>query len=167
MKATQLLQQQLKSSKLLTTSLLADLADAPLTAPTPNGGNHPLWIAGHIVYSEARLTSEMMYDKPNPLVGWKEQFCGGSQPSEEASHYTLTIPDILAKWDEVRANTLSILEGISDEGLDQPIANCPSGREALFDSFGKVFTMIATHPLMHRGQLADARRALGRPPLLA
>ena len=38
--ATDLLRDQLESSKLLTATLLADMQDAPLTSPTPQALNH-------------------------------------------------------------------------------------------------------------------------------
>jgi hypothetical protein len=167
MKATDLIKDQLESSKLITAALLADMQDAPLTSPTPQGGNHPLWIAGHLVYAEARITNEMMFDKPGPLLDWKEDFRGGSQPLVDAGHYSLTIPEALAKWDEIRASTLAILADLSDDDLDRPVAKCPPGREVLFGTLGKAFTMVISHPLMHRGQIADARRALDRQPLFA
>jgi hypothetical protein len=165
--ATDLLRDQLESSKLLTATLLADMRDAPLTAPTPQGGNHPLWIAGHLVYSEARLTHELMFDKPSPVADWGDVFRGGIQPSNNAGDYPISIPEILAKWDEIRANTLAILSELSDDDLDKPVAKCPPGREAMFGTIGKAFTMVAMHPLIHRGQVADARRTLGRKPLMA
>ncbi len=167
MKATDLLQDQLESSKLLTATLLADMQDAPLTSPTPHGGNHPLWIAGHVVYAEARITHELMFDKPSPLADWNELFRGGSQPLDDASQYPLTIPETLAMWDKIRSGTLAILAGLSDEDLDRPVAKCPPGREAMFGTFGKALSMVAMHPLNHRGQVADARRVLGRKPLMA
>jgi len=37
----------------------------------------------------------------------------------------------------------------------------------MFGTIGKAFTMVAMHPLIHRGQVADARRTLGRKPLMA
>lgn len=167
MKATDLLRHQLETSKMATAALLADMQDAPLTSPTPDGGNHPLWIAGHLVYAEARITHEMMFDKPGPLADWSELFRGGSQPLDDASQYPLTIPETLAIWDKIRAGTLAILAELSDEDLDRPTAKCPPGREALFGTLGKALTMVAMHPLNHRGQIADARRALGREPLMA
>jgi len=167
MKATALLRDQLEASKMVTAGLLADMQDAPLTSPTPDGGNHPLWIAGHLAYSEARITNEMMFDKPGPLLEWKEQFRGGSQPVDDASHYTVTIPEALAKWDEVREETLAMLSGLTDEDLDRASAKCPPGREAMFGTLGKALTMAVMHPLMHRGQIADARQALARKPLMA
>ncbi len=166
MKATELLRFQLTLSHDMTAALLADLQDAPLTSPTPNSGNHPWWVAGHLVYSEANLTSQILLGTPNPLAEWKGIFSGGTQPSDDGAGYP-PYADILAKWDEVRANTLAIFDSLSDDDLDKPSANSPEGREAFFGTYGKVFSIITLHPVMHRGQLADARRALGRHKLMS
>ena len=167
MKATELLASQLGTSKAMLAGMLEDLADAPLTAPTASGGNHPLWVAGHVVYSEANLTGPLMFGTPNPLAEWKDLYGRGSEPSYEASDYAQTIPELLAKWDEVRAESLTKLNGLSDEDLSRDVAQCPPGREGFFGTFGKAFSAVVMHPFMHRGQLADARRSLGRSPLQA
>lgn len=167
MKATELLAAQMETTKGMVVPMLEDLVDAPLTAPTTNGGNHPLWIAGHVVYSEAALTTTLMFDKPHPFPEWGELYGRGAEPTLDEGQYTLTIPEILAKWEEVRQNTLAELAQLSDDDLDRTVANCPPGREAFFGTLGKAFTAVAVHPVMHRGQLADSRRVLGRPPLIA
>jgi hypothetical protein len=167
MKTMELLKDQLEFSKLMTATLLADMRDAPLTSPTPRGGNHPLWIAGHLVYSEARITNEIMFGKPAPLADWKELFRGGSRPLDDAGRYPLTLPETLAMWDKIRAETLEMVDGLTDEELECPSAKCPPGREAVFGTFGKALSMVVMHPLMHRGQVADARRTLLRRPLMA
>ena len=167
MKATDLLKLQMENTKLMTVPLLEDLTDAPLATPTAEGGNHALWIAGHIVYAEAGLTSHMAFGTPNPLEQWKEVFGRGSEPVQDVAHYPVSIPAIVAKWDEVRANSLAKLEELGEDDLDKESANCAPGREAFFGTIGRVFTATAMHPHMHRGQLADIRRALGRPPLQA
>lgn len=165
MKATELLRGQMERTKEMTTVLLRDMQDAPLTAPTPSGGNHPLWVAGHVANSEARITSELMLGKPSPMAEWAELFRPGSMPSYDPSYYPIAIPDLLAKWDEIRVGTLEILAGLSDEDLDKAVAHCPPERVALLGTYARCFSLIAMHPLNHRGQVADARRALGRKPL--
>ena len=167
MKATELLKIQMELSKHSTMGLLEDLADAPLSAPTANGGNHPLWIAGHLVYSEAGLVNYMALGRPNPLEEWKPIFGRGTQPEYDAAHYPVTIPEILAKWDEVRQGTLDELAKLTEADLETPAANFAPERAAMFGTVGRVFSAVATHPLMHRGQLADTRLVLGRAPLQA
>lgn len=161
-----LLRFQIELTKNMTAGLLVDMIDAPLAAPTPNGGNHPTWIAGHLAYSESNLIYHILGGDTNPLIEWKPLFGAGSQPSYEADVYPL-LEDLLAKWDEVRVHTLDMLALYTDEDLDNPSINPPPGREDLFGTFGQVFSMVALHPLMHRGQISDARRAVGREVLIA
>ena len=58
MKTTDFIKNMLENSKGWAQGLLADMKDSPLTQPTSNGGNQPLWVLGHLTYSEsARLDS--------------------------------------------------------------------------------------------------------------
>ena len=163
--ALELIRFQLDTSKALTASLLADMQDAPLTEPTPKGGNHPTWVAGHLAYSEANLTSHILSGKENPLLAWKDLFGRGSEPRPDASQYP-SLKELLSRWDEVRSQTLEILDSLGEDDLEKPSANPPPGREDFFGTYAKVFSFIAMHTLMHRGQVADARRAAGRSSLM-
>lgn len=165
MNAVELLRWQIESTKAMTAALLADMRDAPLTFPTPQGGNHPTWIAGHLAYAEANLIEHMLEGNDNPLLDWKPLFGAGTEPTDDAAKYP-PLTDLLAKWDEVRTHTRQFLETLTDADLDKPALNPPPGREEFFGTFGKVLSMIALHPLMHRGQIADARRAAGRDRLV-
>ena len=166
MKTLELIRYQLEMSKNLTAGLLADMADAPMTFPTPNGGNHPTWVAGHLAYAEGSLIQHMMLGEANPLIEWQSLFGIGSQPTADAADYP-PLGDLLAKWDEMRVNTLKVLDSLSEADLEKPSANVPEGREQTFGTYGKILTMVAFHPLLHRGQVADARRAAGRDKLMA
>lgn len=166
MKATDLIRDQIETCKRMTVGLLADMLDAPLTFPTPHGGNHPTWVAGHLVYAESNLIRHVLYGETNPLLEWKALFGGGSEPTDDAGKYP-PLGDLLGKWDEVRTHTLQVLSKLTDVDLDKPSASPPQGREDFFGTFGKVFSVVAMHPMMHRGQVADARRALGRERLMS
>jgi len=166
MKATDLIRFQIHASKEMTSGLLADMLDAPMTFPTAQGGNHPTWVAGHLAYSESNLIRHVLLGETNPLIEWKSIFGGGSEPTANADDYP-ALGDLLAKWDEVRTHTLQVLDSLSDADLDKPSASPPEGREEFFGTFGKVFTIISLHSMMHRGQVADSRRVAGRDRLMA
>lgn len=166
MKTKDFIKAGLDASKNLTFALIDDMKDAPLTQPTSKGGNHPLWILGHIAYSEANIVSHIIGGEENPLIGWKEMFGSSREPVTEADKY-LPWDEVRQKFDEVRANTLNVLEGLSDDDLDQPTKNCPPGREQMMGTVGACFLVLALHPVMHRGQVADSRRMLDRKPLFA
>jgi len=166
MKTTECIKMALETSKSFTLGLIDDMRDAPLTQPTANGGNHPLWILGHLVYSEANIVNNLILGNENPLLEWKEIFAGGSEPVAEADRYP-AMDELMQKYEEIRAQTLRVLDSFSDDDLDQPSKNCPPDREALFGTIGKCFVMASLHPALHYGQVADARRTLGRKPAFA
>jgi len=144
--------------------LADDLADAPMTSPTPQSGNHPLWIMGHLAFSSAGLL-EMISGNPNPYQNWKELFAGGSQPQSDAASYP-PYSEVIEAYHATHQTALALLAATSEEQLSQ---RPPAVWEALrddpsFQSIGRVFLFIAMHEMSHRGQLADARRALGRKP---
>ena len=60
MKTVDFIKRGLETSKALTLGLIDDMKDAPLTQPTVNGGNHPLWILGHLAYSEANIVNHVI-----------------------------------------------------------------------------------------------------------
>jgi len=167
MKTTDYIRMALETSKRLSLGLIDDMKDAPLTPPTANGGNHPLWILGHIVYSEANIISHMVQGNEIPLPPeWTDLFGRGSQPQQDAAIYP-SMDELMLKFEEVRAHTLSVLDGLTEDGLDQPSKKIPPGRENVFGTVGQCFLMVSNHPLMHYGQVADARRSLGRQPAFA
>jgi DinB superfamily len=166
MKTTDFIKMSIETSAALTLGLIDDMKDAPLTQPTSKGGNHPLWVLGHLAYSEANIVSHIIEGNENPLIEWKDMFGGGSEPVAEADRY-LPWDDVRRKFDEVRAHTLSVLDGLTSADLSQPSKNCPPGREEIMGTVGGCFLVIGLHPVMHRGQVADSRLMLGRKPLFA
>lgn len=144
--------------------LAHDLADAPLTSPTAAGGNHPLWIMGHITFSSAWLAA-MISGQENPYVQWKTLFSGGTEPLPDPARYP-PYSEILEAYDATHHSLVQLLGEIGDAGLKEaPIAVREQLRsEPDFQSSARLFMFIAMHEMSHRGQLADARRMLGRRP---
>jgi hypothetical protein len=164
MKTIDYIRASIETSKMLTLSLLDDMQDAPLTQPTSKGGNHPLWILGHLTYSESNIISHIIQGDENPLIGWKEMFGSGREPTTDAAQY-LPWDEVRSKFDEVREKTMSFLGGLTEADLGNPSKNCPPGREQMMGTIGSCFVVVALHPTMHYGQVADARRMAGRGTL--
>lgn len=164
MKTTDYIRTSIEASKMFTLSLLDDMKDAPLTQPTSKGGNHPLWILGHLTYSESNIISHIIQGNENPLIGWKEMFGSGREPTTDAAQY-LPWDEMRTKFGEVREKTMSFLDGLTDADLEKPSKKCPPGREQMMGTIGSCFVIVALHPTMHYGQVADARRMAGRDRL--
>ncbi|MCG8408384.1 MAG: DinB family protein [Phycisphaerales bacterium] len=163
MKAMDLIKMALQSSDQFTTQLIDDMRDAPLTQPTSNGGNHPLWVLGHLAIGEG-LIRQVVLGESNPVAHWEGIFGFGSEPSDNASDYP-SFDEVMEKYRELRAENMRLLDELGEEGLDRPTKAPPPGLEALFQTAGQTFLITAMHQMNHRGQVADARRMAGRKPV--
>ena len=155
----------LESGKGWTLGLIGDMQDAPLTQPTANGGNHPLWVLGHVVHSESTLLDVFILGQPNRFPEYEGVFSMGSTPSTDASQYP-SMDELMGKFEEIRAASLAHLDSLTEADLDKP-SNAPEDFKDFFGTIGSCFAAMITHMPFHAGQVADARRAAGRPPLMA
>ena len=145
------------------TQLIEDMHDAPLTQPTSAGGNHPLWVLGHLAVTEGSIP-EILFGAQNPVEPWKPLFDAGSEPKADTDAYP-PFDEVLSKYRVLRAETLKLLDEMDDADLDKPTKNPPKGAEEFFRTVGQTLLLTALHQSFHSGQVADARRAAGRKPM--
>jgi hypothetical protein len=136
---------------------IEDMRDHALVFPTPRGGCHTLWVLGHLAYIEAQIVRQFMLGEPNPLAVWEPVF-DGREPSGEVGVYP-SFDDVLAICRETRCRTVALLDTLSEDDLDKTSASVPSGWENTFGTYRRCLQYVADHWYMHRGHLADARRA--------
>ena len=163
MKAIDLIRNARRTCDQAVMMLAEDIRDAPMTQPTPRGGNHPLWVLGHIAFIEGGLP-KVLFGEPNPLEQWASLFAPGTEPSAEASTYP-PYDEVLRAYRDVRGRNDKTLEQLGEAGLDRPTKAPVRGLEEAMRTAGDAFLLIALHHMGHRGQLADARRAAGRKPI--
>ena len=166
MQSKDLLKMNLEACQDMLLPMIEDMKDAPLTFPTPKGGNHPLWVLGHLAYSEGGIIQKMMLGESNPLAEWKEVFGDGTEPTNDADKYP-PFDEVMAKCQEVHQANVALLDSLSEEDLDRSSKACPPEYESYFGTYRLCFLMVARHWMMHYGQVADARRAAGRKRLMA
>jgi hypothetical protein len=160
MQSKELLKMTLEMSRGMTLQLIEDMKDAPVTFPTAKGGCHPLWVLGNVTLAEAMFVREWIVGESNPVAGWNDIFGGGTEPVADAAKYP-PFTEVMAKSDEMHKGTMALLDSFSEEDLDKP-SKAPAQRRAYFGTVRQCFLMTALHWMMHRGQVADARRAAGR-----
>src|SRR3954454_15206958 len=97
-----------------TIGLIEDMRDAPLTSPTPRGGNHPLLVLGHLTYVEGNVP-RILFGEPNPVQKWAPLFAPGTQPMSDASAYP-PFEELLRTYRDLRARNLSVLEQLGEKG---------------------------------------------------
>jgi hypothetical protein len=171
MKAVDLIRFAMNLSEQGTARLVADMRDAALTQPVGGGGggggtdgNHALWCLGHLTYIEGSI-APILFGEPNPVERWAPLFATGTQPQRDASVYP-SFDEVLAAYRDLRQRNLKLLDRLSDADLDRAPAHVPPGFEALMTSVGNTLLLVTLHNMVHYGEIAVARRAAGRKPLM-
>jgi len=159
MQSIDLLRDNLKKSMERVLARVDDMREHSVVFPTPNGGGHTLWVLGHLAYIEALVVRSFMLGEPNPLAEWEELF-DGADTTGDVSRYP-PFDQVLARCREMREWTVALLDSLSEDDLDKVCANVPEGWEETFGTYRLCLQYVADHWYMHRGQLADARRAAG------
>lgn len=159
MQSIDLIRDNLKTSRDRVLARVEEMREHCVVFPTPNGGCHTLWTLGHLAYTEALVVRRFMLGEGNPLAEWEETF-DGAHTSGDISQFP-PFDEVLAKCREVRESTVALLESLSEEDLDKKGAKVPVGFEDTFGTYRLCLQYVADHWYMHRGQLADARRAAG------
>jgi len=159
MESIDLIRRNLEKSRDLVLSRIEDMREHCVVFPTPRGGGHTLWVLGHLAYIEGQVVREFMLGEENPLAGWEEPF-DGADVSGDIREYP-PFDEVLARCREARESTLGLIASFSEPDLDAASAKGPEGFEDLFGTYRLCLQFVADHWYMHRGQLADARRAAG------
>ena len=140
--------------------MLEEMKDSPLVRPGDWGGNHAMWIVGHLAVIEGRL-HKMLRGTPNPVEHWKPLFDWGSEPHDDASLYP-PFEEVLETFRRLRAGTIAFLNEVGEEGLDRPTKYQPPGFGG-FETVGAAIIIVACHTCGHLGGLTVVRRASGKP----
>jgi DinB superfamily len=125
------------------------------------GGCHTLWVLGHLAYIEELVVRVFMLGERNPLAHWGEVFdAADHHVSEDISRFP-PFDEALATCRHVREATLALVATLSEQDLDKISAKVPQGYADTFGTYRLCLQYVADHWYMHRGHLADARRAAG------
>jgi uncharacterized damage-inducible protein DinB len=159
MQSIDLIRDNLKKSRDRVLARVEEMREHCMVFPTPKGGGHTLWTLGHLTYVETLVIRTFMLGEENPLADWEETF-DGPDVSGDIGRFP-PFDEVLAKCREVRRASLALLSSLSEGDLDQASARAPEGFEDTFGTYRLCLQYVADHWYMHRGQLADARRAAG------
>jgi hypothetical protein len=142
---------------------IGDLTDADLMRRPGPGCNHLAWQLGHLIASESQLVDAIRPGSAAELpAGFAEKHSKDMIGVDDPAKFC-TKQQYLDLFDKVRAATKSALAAFPDAELDQP---SPENFRKMFPTMGAMFTLIATHPMMHAGQFVPVRRALGKPVVI-
>lgn len=162
MNTQQAISTTLATGSMVLNSYVSDLSDEELLTRPAEGCNHVAWQLGHLIASECDLLEMVCPDAAVKLpAGFADQHGKEMANSTDASGFC-TKQEYLDLFEQVHTGTLEALSKLSDADLDQP---GPEQFAEMFPTVGHVFVLIATHGMMHAGQIVPVRRKLGKPVL--
>jgi len=142
---------------------VGDLTDAELMKRPGPGCNHVAWQLGHLIASEVGILNMIVPGAGMELpAGFAEQHSKETVGSDDASKFR-TRQQYLDLLDQVHAATFAALDAYPDADLDLP---APESMRSICPTMGGMWSLIATHTMMHAGQFVPVRRALGKPVLI-
>jgi hypothetical protein len=137
-----------------------DLTDAELMKRPGPGCNHLAWQLGHLVASECGLLDGIRAGSaPELPAGFAEKHSKETTGSDDPAKFG-TKQQYLDLTEKVHAATLALLDSYPEADFAKP---APENFRKMFPTMGAIFILIATHPMMHAGQVVPVRRALGKP----
>jgi hypothetical protein len=150
-------------SSMVLTTYISDLDDADLMRRPGEGCNHLAWQLGHLISSEVQLLESVAPGQGIELPkGFADAHakaeCNNDDPSAFSSKDTY-----VELFDKIREASMAALDNYSESDLDNP---APEKFQKICPTMGDMFTLIATHPLMHAGQFVVVRRQLDKPILI-
>lgn len=152
----------LTQSDFVVNAYLADLNEQDLLARPVAKANHLAWQWGHLIASEQYLIDKAAPGKIASLpAGFAEKHKKDSAALDDPKAF-LTKAQYVEVGQQVRAETLRIMQGLAISDFNQPIEK---GVPPFVKSVGGLFLFVGSHWLMHAGQWAIIRRKLGKAPL--
>ncbi len=152
-------QELLGTSRYVMSAYLSDMTDEDILICPVAGAHHAAWQLGHLISSERRMVEGVRAG------------CGVDLPADfEAVHAKEVAHEVvagclpIARYVELlstqRAKTLALLLDLKESDFDRP---APEFMRGYARHVSSVFLSIASHELMHAGQIAVIRRLLGKP----
>lgn len=163
MQAGDLIRFAMQLSEQGTLRLIEDIRSAPFTQPCA-GGNHPLWVMGHLAFIEGNMR-RIITGEPNPVEHWAAIFAPGTGVKTDPKNYP-AFEEIVRTWRDLRAANLKMLDSLGEAGLDRAPRWIPPGFEEMMKTNGRALLAITLHNMVHYGQITVVRRAAGLKPLM-
>lgn len=150
-------------SNMVLNSYISDLTDAELLRRPGARCNHVAWQLGHLISSECGLLNGIQAEAaPKLPEGFEAKHSRENTGSDNVADF-LTKQEYIDLASKVHEAVIACLDAFPDAKLDDP---SPEHLRSMFPTLGSMFILIATHSMMHAGQIVPLRRELGKPVLI-
>ena len=138
---------------------ITDLSDEQLLMRPHDKTNHIAWQLGHLITWENQLNNMVCPDSmPSLPEGFADKHSKETATNDDPAAF-YSKEEYLQAMETQRAGTLSLLERLSDDELEQP---APEELQNIGATVGAVIAGQAAHWMMHAGQWVIVRRQLGK-----
>ncbi len=150
-------------SNMVLNSYVGDFTDAELMRRPGPGCNHVAWQLGHLISSECGLMNQIQAGVAPALpAGFEEKHSKENTGNDHAADF-YTKQEYLDLASKVHEAVIAFLDAYPEKKLDDP---SPEHFRNMFPTIGSMFLLIATHSMMHAGQIVPLRRELGKPVVI-
>lgn len=150
-------------SNMVLNSYISDLTDEELMRRPGAGCNHVAWQLGHLISSECGLLNRIQAGAAPKLPdGFEAKHAKDNKDNDNSDDF-LTKQEYIDLASKVHDAVIACLDAYPESKLDDP---SPEHFRSMFPTMESMFLLIATHSMMHAGQLVPVRRELGKPVLI-
>ncbi|MDG2221574.1 MAG: DinB family protein [Rubripirellula sp.] len=150
-------------SDLVLKNYISDLDDTELMTRPGEECNHLAWQLGHLIASEVNILDSVAPGKAITLPdGFSEAHTKETCASDVADDFCKK-QEYVELYEQIRQATNSALNAATESELAAP---APESFRSFCPTVADVYILMASHPMMHAGQFAVARRKIGKPILM-
>ena len=160
MQAQDAIKMSLETADMVVNSYLNDLSDADMMKRPHPQCHHLNWQVGHLIAAEHEMLNGFIPGGMPALPdGFAAMYSKEASSSDDPSKFA-TKEQLMTAWKTQRAATLKALAQCSDADLakETGIGYAPTG--------ASLYSLQASHWLMHCGQWVIVRRMLGKPVVI-
>ena len=143
-----------------TLGFISDIPPDKLHHQPTEGGNHALWILGHLAVSDDLFLSKLGGTPAKCAEDWFKRFGMGSKPSPNAKDY----PPVAEVKDHLAARREDLLVWFKSMDEAKLRESLPAGWTEFAPTYAGLMFSMAWHEGLHGGQLTIIRKSLGLAP---
>lgn len=142
----------------LTLGLLEDIPDDKLfQQPTP-GGNHAVWVMGHLTVTDDDFLTSVAGREAKCPEAWQSLFRMGSKPTDNPGDYP-SVAELGQHLQFRREELIGWFKSLDEAKLESALPE-----EFIAKTYGASMSTLAVHEGLHAGQLTTVRRSLDIGP---
>jgi len=150
----------LEFARQATLKLLEGLPEQGFTHQPVAGGNHVLWVLGHLAATDDFFLTRLANRESGLPQQWGALFGMGSTPTSDAAAYP-SREEVLQRLAERREALVQWFRSLSDADLARTL---PDDFSEFAPDYASLPTRIAWHEGLHAGQISTVRKSLGLKP---